>query len=455
MEVDEVVRRVGLAYWPLILGLVLVGVAGAAYFHHSDVPVYTSDVRFVLDAPDPRAAAESVSIADTAKSIATSLSNVSGALSSAGVSRNVEQFAVRNIDLQPLGTSGIMDLQVKDTDPVAAAAIANTLADDVVKTRASVNQSKADQLTASLIAQSKAVDASIAQLDARIARYRAGRDPSVSAASLSGLYSERTSLAQEHLTLASEINQINQSLALRPQAGIIDGARSASTPDPSRAPIDIALGSLAGLVLGVILAALFATLRPQISGRREIARALEGPVLGDFSTLVAASDTSLKARIRMAAIRAGVKYVHLVPLDGSDEAVSLVNVLAERLGSRPKIASGPVPLHSNGQAVAPAAPTRKTQSHQLTVMRFDPAVLSKNGNSSETGLILVTPDVLDRKDLDATADLLSLTGCAVAGVVTYGRKSGWSRAAETSGRYVVIGSRDAHPDGILNPLGYL
>jgi capsular polysaccharide biosynthesis protein len=455
MEVDEVVRRVGLKYWALILGLVLVGMGGAAYFHHSDVPIYTSDVRFVLDAPDPRAAAESVAIADTAKSIATSLSNVAGAISSAGVSRNVAQFAARNIDLQPLGTSGIMDLQVKDTDPVVAAAIANTLADDVVKTRASVNQSKADQLTASLIAQSKAVDLSIAQLDARIARYRAGRDPSVSAAALSGLYSERASLAQQNLTLASEINQINQSLALRPQAGIIDGAQPAATADPSRAPIDIALGALGGLVLGVILAALLATLRPQISGRREISRALEAPVLGDFSTLLSATDTTLKARVRMAALKAGVKYVHLVPLDGSDEAVSLVNVLAERLGSRSKIAQAPVPLHSNGQAVVATAPTRKSQSHQLSVMRFDPSVLSKNGNSSETGLVLVTPDVLDRKDLDATADLLSLTGCAVAGVITYGRKSGWTRGHEKQGRYAVVGSRDPHPDGILNPLGYL
>jgi capsular polysaccharide biosynthesis protein len=455
MEVDEVVRRVGLKYWALILGLVLVGVAGAAYFHHNDVPVYTSDVRFVLDAPDPRAAAESVAIADTAKSIATSLSNVAGAISSAGVTRNVEQFAARNIDLQPLGTSGILDLQVKDTNPVVAAAIANTLADDVVKTRASVNQSKADQLTASLIAQSKAVDVSIAQLDARIARYRAGRDPSVSAAALSGLYSERASLAQENLTLASEINQINQSLALRPQAGIIDGARPAATPDPSRAPIDIALGGLGGLVLGVILAALLATLRPQISGRREIARVLEAPVLGDFSTLLAATDATLKTRVRMAALKAGVKYVHLVPLDGSDEAVSLVNVLAERLGSRPKIAPAPVPLHSNGQAVVATAPTKKAQSHQLSVMRFDPSVLSKNGNSSETGLVLVTPDVLDRKDLDATADLLSLTGCAVAGVITYDRKSGWTQRFEKPRRYAVVGSREPHPDGILNPLGYL
>jgi hypothetical protein len=88
-------------------------------------------------------------------------------------------------------------------------------------------------------------------------------------------------------------------------------------------------------------------------------------------------------------------------------------------------------------------------------MRFDPSVLSKNGNSSETGLVLVTPDVLDRKDLDATADLLSLTGCAVAGVITYDRKSGWTQRFEKPRRYAVVGSREPHPDGILNPLGYL
>jgi capsular polysaccharide biosynthesis protein len=458
MDVQEVVRRVGLAYWPLILGLVVVGVAGAVVLHHNDAPIYTSDVRFVIDVPDPKAAAESASIADTAKSIATSRSNVAEALAAAGVSRDVEQFATRNIELLPLGTSGVMDLQVKDTNAAVAATVANALAVDVIYTRSTVDEGQADQLAASLTSQLKAVDASLANLDARIAGYRSSSsDPSVSAAALSGLYSERTSLAQEHLTLETEINQINQSLALRPHSGIIDPPEPASQPDPSRAPIDMALGGLGGLVLGIIIASVMATLRPRFSGRREISRMLDAPVLGDLDTLDDEAEPTLPTRIRIAAIRAGVKRVQLVPLDGSDEAASVVSLLAERFGFRPVVANAPVPLNSNGQAVTARRRTQSQAHGHLDVAPFDPSVLSLNGNASEVGLILVAPSVLDGKALAASADLLSMTGSPVAGVVTYGPGSG----RHSGGRYVVrrnaaLRSRQfTDHDVRLNPFGRL
>src|SRR5947199_201408 len=153
MDVSEVVHRVALAYWPLIIGLSLLGAMAGGALHVTDSPVYTSDVRFVLDAP--------------------------------------------------------------------------------------------------------------------IAGFRPSSDPSVSAATLSGLYSERASLAQERLTLQSEVNSITESLAMRPQAGIIEPAVAAAQPDPSRAPIDVALGILGGLVVGLMLASLLAALRPRIKGAHQ------------------------------------------------------------------------------------------------------------------------------------------------------------------------------------------
>jgi capsular polysaccharide biosynthesis protein len=450
MEADEVVRRVGLAYWPLIIALVIGGMAGAMALHFNDPPIYTSDVRFVLDSPDPHASAESTAIADTARSIATSPSHVAAALAVAGVNRDVNKFATRNVQLQALGVSGVMDLQVKDVSPVAAAAIANALAADLVTTRLAVSRSDANQLIAALTSQIKSLDRYIAKLDAETARYRSIRPDR-----LAGLFSVRTSAAQQRLTLLSQVDDINQALALRPHAAIIEAAQPATAPDSSRAPIDMGLAGLGGLVLGIILAALLAMWRPRISGRREISRILEAPVLGDFRTLAEGSDTSLPTRVRIAAMKAGVKHVQLVPLNGSAEAESLVDVLAQKLGTRPPAASSiPVPLHSNGEVVT--TPKRRSRiQHQIDVTRFDPSVLSKNGNATETGLILVAPDVLNRKDLDASADLLSLTGCPVAGVVTYSRKSGRSRGAEKNRRTSVARPSMADHDVKLNPFGYL
>lgn len=417
MDVNDIVRRVALAYWPLIVGLTLVGGMAGAGLHYGEKPIYTSDVRFVLDEPDSRALAEATAIADTAKSIATSPSHVEAALAVAGVQRDVGVFSARNIDLQPLGTSGVLDLTVKDTDRNAAATIANSLATDVINTRSTTSQTQANALVKSLSDQITALDASLAAVDARIAAYRStSSDPSVNAAALSGLYSERQSLAQERLTLEQQRIQLLQSLALKPQAGIIDSAVPADQPDPSRAPIDSALGALGGLVVAVMLASVLAALRPRIEGRHQIERALEAPVLGEFDPVSEAAEAVLVARIRIAASRAGVSHIQLVPVNESPEAISVVDVLSERLGYRAPVASAPVPLNGNGQVVRPR---RKQPSHEIEVTPFDPALYLKNGNANATGLVLVTPHVLARRDLESSAEAVSMTGWSVLGVITY------------------------------------
>ena len=421
MDVSDVVHRVALAYWPLIIGLALLGAMAGGALHVNDAPVYTSDVRFVLDAPDPQAAAESTSIADAAKSIATSPSHVSAALALAGVTRDIARYVTQNIELQPLGTSGVLDLQVKDTDRTAAAVIANALAKDIIDTRAKVARDRANALLATLGDEIQATNDEIAKVDAAIASFRPSSDPSVSAATLSGLYSERASLAQERTTLEAEQNSITESLAMRPQAGIIDPAVPAALADSSRAPIDIALGFLGGLVVGLMLASLLAVLRPRVKGVHQIEQALEAPVLGDFDPLDEDVDATLGARVRIAANRAGVKNFQLVAVDGSREATGLVSILAERLGT-PEVPPGaPVPLNGNGQAIVRAR--RKANQPALGVTLFNVADFSKNGVAPETALILVAPDVLHKRDLETAAYLTSLTGWPVAGIVTYSKRA--------------------------------
>lgn len=421
MDVSDVVHRVALAYWPLIIGLSVLGAMAGGALHINDAPVYTSDVRFVLDAPDPQAAAESTSIADAAKSIATSPSHVSAALALAGVRRDIARYVTQNIELQPLGTSGVLDLQVKDPDRQAAAIIANALAKDVIDTRAKVARDRANALLATLSADIQSTNDEIAKVDAAIASFRPSSDPSVSAATLSGLYSERAGLAQERTTLEAEQNSITESLAMRPQAGIIDPAVAAAQADPSRAPIDIALGVLGGLVVGLMLASLLAVLRPRIKGVLQIEQALEAPVLGDFDPLDEDIDATLGARIRIAAHRAGVKNFQLVAVDESREATGLVSIMAERLATPEVSPHTPVPLNGNGQAIVRAR--RKANQPALGVTPFNIADFSKNGVAAETALILVAPDVLHKRDLETAAYLTSLTGWPVAGIVTYSKQA--------------------------------
>ena len=421
LDVSDVVHRVALAHWPLIIGLAVLGAMAGGALHVNDAPVYTSDVRFVLDAPDPHAASESTSIADAAKSIATSPSHVSAALALAGVRRDIVRYVTQNIELLPLGTSGVLDLQVKDPDRTAAAVIANALAKDIIDTRAQVARDSAIALLGSLGDEIQSTNDAIAKVDAEIASFRPSSDPSVSAATLSGLYSVRASLAQERTTLEAEQNSITESLAMRPQAGIIDPAVPAAQADPSRAPIDMALGVLGGLVVALMLASLLAVLRPRIRGVHQIEQALGAPVLGDFDPLDEEVEATLGARVRIAANRAGVKNFQLVAVDGSREAMGLVSILAERLGS-PQVPQGaPVPLNGNGQAIVRVR--RKPHQPAPGVTLFNVSDFSKNGVAPETALILVAPDVLHKRDLEAAAYLTSLTGWPVAGIVTYNKRA--------------------------------
>ncbi len=177
---------------------------------------------------------------------------------------------------------------------------------------------------------------------------------------------------------------------------------------------------------------------------------LEAPVLGDFQALEQEDHKSLPARVRIAAIRAGVKHVQLVPLDGSAEAVSLVKVMAKKLA--PRAATVGTPLNGNGQVVAA---NRRKVHHSIDVTAFDVSLFSKNGDSAETGLILVTPNVLGRKDLDASAELLALTGWPVAGVVTYRRRSRRSVGEKDRDHVDAVRAYETDHESRFTPLGYL
>jgi hypothetical protein len=55
----------------------------------------------------------------------------------------------------------------------------------------------------------------------------------------------------------------------------------------------------------------------------------------------------------------------------------------------------------------------------VEVNPFDPSLYLKNGNASGTALVLVTPHVLRKRDLESSADAVALTGWPVIGVITY------------------------------------
>ena len=138
MALKEVARRVLLGHWVVILVLVLASAGAVTAYNLTQSPTYTASTRLVIDAPAPTSVGEATSIADAAKAIVTSPSHVIAALKTAGVVRD-PVVVVRNITLAPMGTSGVLQLSVQDASAVAAANIANALADDLIQTRLAVS----------------------------------------------------------------------------------------------------------------------------------------------------------------------------------------------------------------------------------------------------------------------------------------------------------------------------
>jgi capsular polysaccharide biosynthesis protein len=438
MDVQEIVRRVGVAYWPLILVLTAAGVAAPAAYHFNDRPVYTASVRFVVDASDPQITTQSTALADTVRSIATSPGHVAVALDTAGARRDATTFAQRNIRVQALGSSGVMQLDVRDVDRVAAAKIANALAQDVIATRATISRGEATEMVASLTAQINTLDTRISAIDSQTSHPK-----TLPPEQLAGLYSERSTRAQERLTLVSERDQINEQLALRPHGGIVDDAQPASEPDASRAPIDIALGFLGGLVLSIVLAAVLAVFRPRISGRYELEDALGALLLGDTREWEPDDGAALVTRVRLAARRARVTRLHVAALESSPKADSVVRLLTHKLApeSNGGMAAGDGAGYAIGAETQAGKHSRQrlggmpARPQPLVVRPLDLTLTAKNGDGAQTGLLLVAPATVSKKNIEAEADLVALTGWPIAGIVTYGATSGrLSKAIVSLGR---------------------
>src|SRR6266568_2349896 len=107
---------------------------------HSRGTTYLASVRILM--PTSAIQIGGTSAADTVAAIATSRTGVAAALRQAGVSRNPDTFGASDIAVQPVGSSGILDLSVTDKDPQVAVAVANSLTTHVLEVvnRASLAQ---------------------------------------------------------------------------------------------------------------------------------------------------------------------------------------------------------------------------------------------------------------------------------------------------------------------------
>lgn len=328
MEISEVAKRIFRARGLVIVAFLLTGLAAGFGVHKGlETKTYTASARLVLSGSVPQNSDWAAALAGTVQGIVTSPAQLSKALAEAGATRDIVKFT-KEVDTQSLSSSSVLELSVTDPNAGVATAVANTLATFAVATLNAQAQQPSEALLNELQAQIDPLASEIAAIGSELSAARS------SASEVTALLAQRTDLSQQMTALITKQADIEQQMVQSQGASVVAPATRPDVADPSRLPLDLILGALASLILGIGLAVILETLRPTLVGRLAIERALGAPVFGVMTADSSAPGdlSALSGRLHRAAERARVSTVVLW---NRDEDLSDV---ARRLqGTKPSV----------------------------------------------------------------------------------------------------------------------
>ncbi|MFL5968754.1 MAG: hypothetical protein ACJ74L_04085 [Gaiellaceae bacterium] len=427
MELTDAARRILRQHWVLIAVCVALGVVAAA-IHAHEPSMYTASTRLVIGTDDPKSRTESGSIADTGKAIATSLTQVRRALEDAHVTdRNPVDVAKKHVFVRGLGTSGVVQLSVSDKDPDVARAVANALALRVIRVRGEVTSGQLQSVLADLRQRVDDLNDKIATVDQKIDRLNiqialsAPTTGNALRAQRDALAQQRDFLAQQRSVLEGERISVLSAGALRPRASVISAANQPTHADPTPLLQEVILGALLGLVLGIGIAGLIESFRPTLVGSDSLARQFDTPLLGTIP--VEGDDQQVRhdlrriaLRIRLAAAGVELPNVGLVAV-GPDVELGLVAAMLDEL------ANGVATTAAKRTAVGAETATEPVAAGSHSVpFRIRPfGMLDGAPSNGQMALVLVSPSVVKKSDIDDASHLLRVAGSPLLGLVTYER----------------------------------
>lgn len=429
MELREAVRRILRQHWLLVVCFAVVG-AVLGTIHAAKPTTYTASTRLVLGTDDPKSRTESGSIADMGKAIATSLTQVRLALGDAHMKHHDPVDVAKNhVFVRALGTSGVVQLSVSDKNPEVAAAIANALAARVIKVRQDVVSGELESIKSDLSSRIDDLNRKIAEIDQSIDKLNVQAAQASSAASGNALRAQRDEdsrqrdfLAQQRAALETERITVLSNAAQHPKAEVISASNVPTQSDSSPYVQELFLGALLGLVLGIGAAGLIETFRPTLVGSDSVAKEFGTPLLG---TIPNGEDEQrarqllarIALRLRLAADSVDAHNVVLVAV-GPEVELGLLAATLDEL-------AGEVSARGMSQGVATAEVHRSggvsdaSAGRQFRIRPF--GVLDPRTDARQSALVLVSPTVATKEELDEVSHLLRVAGSPLLGLITYER----------------------------------
>jgi capsular polysaccharide biosynthesis protein len=304
MDISEAAQRIFRVRGLVIVACLIGGLAVGYGVHRKfETTTYTASARLVTTGSVPQTADWASALAGTVEGIVTSPDRLTTALADAGATRDIVKFT-KEVITQSLSGSSVLELSVTDANAAVATAVANTLAADAVEALTALQQQPSQLLVNGLQAQIDPLASTIAGIDSRLT------STGLTSAQIEALVTQRTDLSQQMTALMTKRADVEQQMVQSVGASVVAPAVWPLVPDPSRLPLDLILGALASLIIGVALAVLLEMLRPTLVGRAAIERALGAPVLG-VMTRDGGDLSVLSKRLQRAAERAKMSTVVL------------------------------------------------------------------------------------------------------------------------------------------------
>lgn len=448
MELTDISRRILGQHWRLIaLCMAIAAVVAVLMVPHA--ATYTASTRLVMDGPDPQTNAETTGISDTVTAIATSPAEISAAMRDAGIRNRDPMTLGSSVAVTSLGQSTVVNLAVSDRNPHVAAALANALAAEVIRTRLAVTRGSASRTMAQLDQQISSIDqrivneeTAINQLTVSLAAAPTPGQANRLRAQQSAAVRESDLLSQTRASLESQRVSLLSTNALQRSPSIISAATAPDASNSSGVPTDAVLGAFLGLLIGIGIASVIETVRPKLIGGYAVASELEAPLLGTLATEPGEASQveleSLALCVRLAGKKARIPNIRLVPVQEEADLGTFARLLDETWTvSGADGEEGPAPSRAF-EAAAVRRERGSSTAYSLEeeapygIRAFDPESVLMNG--SRIGIVVVSPDRVAKSELAATKHLLRVTPGSVLGVVTYERPRQlglWGRLTDT------------------------
>jgi hypothetical protein len=462
VEASEAIRRIFWRHRWLLLILIIVPAAAVVALEQHQPVTFAATASVQGQGTIPDASTQVSAIQSRVAAVATNVTVVQQAITSAGLPRDPVQVAKHDISVTPLGSSAVMVLTVTDASRPGAVRLAGSLARAVVT---QLNQlgikdnPELNALNGSILQLTTKRDKLVSELDHATAT---GASPT--SVQVQSLLSQLSATEQQLATENSTSQQILATLSANTGASVVSTPTYA-TEASRHAAAYAALAALLGLVLALLFAALRETIRPTVAQPAAGARELGVVRLGNAAIRrgrLAAIDQDLAGRLTLAANRAGARTIVLTGPCSRVNVATLAQQLSSRLAAArpaPSVGHGsrlrtPVPARVSGEVEGghPTPKAAETGPNGVARSRPEPANMAAipdpwslqavvampdirlGDQPPEVALVVVLPEFAPHNALDRAADLSVAAGWPILGVIGLRRRRWYSsRRSSQSG----------------------